>query len=100
VAKKVAGQNVVVLGVCVLDSREHFDAWIKQHRSEFSFSFYYDPAGRAETNIASSLYHVRGIPTTYIIGPDGNVADTIVGFNGDSDNRVERALARLGIKTA
>jgi hypothetical protein len=40
---------------------------------------------------------VAGIPTTYVIGPDGKVASEIVGFDGLDDHRLEDALKKLGV---
>ncbi len=96
VAKAVAGQNVVVLGLCVWDDRSKYDAWIQKHRGSFSFKLGFDPAGRSATNLAGK-YNVTGIPTTYIIDAKGRVADTIVGYD-TGDTRVEAALRKLGVK--
>ena len=59
--------------------------------------FVYDLAGRSPDNIASHSYRVTGIPTTYIIDRNGNVADAIVGFDPGS-TEIETALARQNIK--
>jgi len=96
VAKAVAGQDVVVLGLCVWDDRAKFDAWMKAKRSSFSFKFGYDPAGRSPNGLGAK-FNVSGIPTTYIIDPKGQVAATIVGYDS-GDTRVEAALRKLGVK--
>jgi peroxiredoxin len=97
VARAVAGQNVVVLGLCVMDDRANFDAWMQKNRANFSFKFAFDPAGRNPGPTLASRYFVNGIPTTYIIDPKGRVAETIVGFS-PGDTRVEAALRKLGVK--
>jgi hypothetical protein len=43
------------------------------------------------------LYRVRGIPTQFVIGRDGKIAEVLVGFGGGGDKRLEEALARLGV---
>ncbi len=96
VAKAVAGQNVVILGVCVWDDRAKYDAWMGARRSGFTFRFAYDPAGKSAANLARK-FNVSGIPTTYIIDANGRVAEAIVGYE-TGDNRVELALRKLGVK--
>jgi len=96
VAKAVAGQDVVILGLCVWDERARFDAWMNAKRSAFSFKFGYDPAGKSPDGLGAK-FNVSGIPTTYIIDAKGQVAATIVGFD-TGDTRVESALRKLGVK--
>ena len=96
-AKKAAGQDVVFLGVCVWDSREKFNAWMDKNRASYAVKFAYDPAGRSADNIASQLYKVTGIPTTYILDREGKVAEAIVGFN-PGDSQLEAALAKQKIR--
>jgi len=96
VAKAVAGQDVVVLGLCVWDDRGRYDAWMNAKRGQFSFKFGYDPAGKSPASLGAR-FNVSGIPTTYIIDPKGQVAGTIVGYDS-GDTRVEAALRKLGVK--
>ncbi len=98
VNKAVAGQDVVVLGVCVWDDKAAYEAWIPKNKDKFSFQFAFDPAGRnTAASIAAKQFKVSGIPTTYIIDRDGKVAEAIVGFE-EGDKRVEVALKKLGVK--
>jgi len=99
VARAVAGQNVVVLGLCVMDDRAKFDAWMTRNRASLgpALKFGFDPAGRNPGPSVASRYFVNGIPTTCIIDPKGRVAETIVGYS-DGDTRVEAALRKLGVK--
>ena len=94
--EETKGQDVVVLGICVLDDRAAYDAWIPAHKSDYAFTFAFDPAGRnSSASIASNLYHVDGIPTTYVIGKGGNVVEALVGFGGSDDHRIEAVLTTL-----
>ena len=97
VHKLVKDQDVAVLGICVWDERDAYKEWVPKNQDKYSFQFAFDPAGRAATNIAAKLYNVSGIPTTYIIDKNGNVADSIVGYD-EGDTRLEEALKKLGIK--
>jgi thiol-disulfide isomerase/thioredoxin len=96
VNKSIQGQDVAVVGVCVWDDKPAYEQWMPKNQSKYSFQFAFDPAGRANSNIAQALFKVSGIPTTYIIDRSGNVADAIVGYE-DGDKRVEDALKKLGV---
>ncbi len=95
-ALKSSGK-VAVLGVCVFDNKPAFDAWVVAKKGVFTFPVAYDPAGRGPNSIAGKLYNVQGIPTTYLIAPDGKVITSLVGYGGASDNRLELALAKAGV---
>ena len=93
----VKGKGVVVLGLCVSDEKANYEKWMPLHSDQYHFQFAFDPAGRnSAKNISISLFNVNGIPTTYIIDREGNVADAIVGYE-ENDHRIEAALKKLGI---
>ena len=50
-----------------------------------------------EDRASSKLFGVGGIPTQFVIGRDGKVAEVIVGYE-KGDHRLEDALAKLGVK--
>ena len=90
------GQNVYVLALNVFDDKQAYDQWVPANQ-QYRFHFAYDPAGRDASSIAKSKYMVSGIPTTYVIGTDGKIAASILGFEGLNDHRLETALAKLGV---
>lgn len=93
----VKDQGVVVLGVCTWDTQEAYQKWLPQHQHDYGFQFALDPAQRdGDNSIATKLYGVTAIPTTYVIGKDGKVAAAIVGFD-DGDQRIETALKAVGV---
>ena len=97
VYKAVKDKGVTVLAVCVWDDKDAYTKWVPANSSKYTFPLAFDPAGKANADsIASKLFNVSGIPTTYIIGPDGKIADAIVGYQ-DGDTRVEAALKKLGV---
>lgn len=99
VFEKVAPQGVDLLAVCVSDERPLFLDWVKANQATYRFPFFFDPAGTDRTkSISGQLYGVSGIPTVYIIDPKGAVAESIVGYGGPDDHRVEQALRKLGVK--
>lgn len=96
--KKVQGNNVVVLAVCVWDDKASYDKWVPENKNKFTFPLLFDAAGKDNAkSIASALYGVSGIPSTFVIGADGKIIDGIVGFSGDNDHRVEEALKKTGV---
>lgn len=95
----VKDKNVYVLAMNVFDDKAAYDQWVPANK-QYTFHFAYDPAGRGDTSIAKQLYKVSGIPTTYVIGPDGKISAAILGFDGLNDHRLEAALAALKVDIA
>ena len=89
-------KDVVVLGVCVWDDKAAYEKWMPEKKDTYHFKFAFDPAARSGKSIAGDLFNVSGIPTTYVIDREGNVAAAIVGYQA-GDKRVEEALGKLGI---
>ena len=96
VYEQVKDKGVAVLGVCVWDDKAAYAQWVKDKAGVYAFPTAYDPAGRAPSSIAGSLYNVSGIPTQYVIDKDGNVAAANVGYD-ENDHRLEAALTKLGV---
>ena len=91
-----AGADVVWLGLCVWDDRKKFDLWVPANDSKYSFVKVFDPAAMDRSkSIASQLYKVTGIPTIYVIGPDGKIVAGLSGYLGDDDDRLSKALAAV-----
>ena len=82
VAKLFAGKNVVVLAVCVSDTQAAFDGWLPKHPEYDAITFAFDPSKKGSPDVANRLYHVTGIPTQYVIGKDGKVMVSFVGYGG------------------
>ena len=102
VAAKYKDQDVVVLASGTSDTIEKFKKWIPENQSKYpDLRFTYDVNERGsptfDDRASSKLYHVVGIPTQFVIGRDGKIAATIVGFD-KGDARAEGALAKLGVK--
>lgn len=102
VAAKYKDQGVVVLASGTSDTIDKFKKWIPENQSKYpELVFVWDlnerGAATFEERASSKLYHVVGIPTQFVIGRDGKIAATIVGYD-KGDVRSEGALARLGVK--
>ncbi len=97
VAKEYQPKGVVFLPVCSWDDKSAFTPWVND-RKNWSMTFYFDPAGRGKDSIAGTLYKVSGIPTQFVIGKDGKVAWSTVGYDGENGEKnlsaaIEKALA-------
>jgi len=95
--QKVKDRNVEVLSLNVYDDKESFDEWIADNRgTKYNFTFGFDPAekGSAES-VAGMKYNVPGLPTLYVIDPEGRVA---AAFVGAQEKKLVEALGALGVE--
>lgn len=97
-ASKLDSSKVEVIALNVLDTEKAFTKFYNVNNSKYSFTFARDPAGRGDGSVARELFGVRGIPSLFVVGLDGKIAASIVGFSGDDDHRLEEALTALGIE--
>lgn len=95
VAQAFKDKGVVVLAVNVWDTKEKFDAWLPQHTQFSAIDFLIDPTKEQGKDIATTLYKVTGIPTQYVIGKDGKIVKSFVGFGGPTDD-LANALKAAG----
>jgi len=86
VAKQFADKGVVTLAVNVWDNKDAFDAWLPKHPEYDSIKFALDPTQEHGKDVASLLYHVSGIPTQFVIGKDGKVLKSFVGYGGPTSD--------------
>lgn len=107
VAAETKAQGVVVFAACTSDTRAKFEEWLKANGAKYpDLVFANDPNGRETPpqqyalRASTKLYGVRGIPTQFVIGRDGKIAEVLVGFGGEKDKRLEQALEKLGVKIA
>ena len=95
VAKQYADKGVVVLAVNVWDTPQAFQGWLPQHPEYGSLHFAIDPEASQPKGIATGLYGVSGIPTQYVIGKDGRIVKSIVGYE-EGSTALEDALKAAG----
>ena len=87
--------KVTVLAVCVWDAEDAYKKWVPANTDTYTLPFVFDPAAKNDANsIATKLYKVQAIPTTYIIDANGNVAANWLGYQKD-DTRIEDTVAKL-----
>lgn len=97
-AKKYADKNVVVLAVNVWDTPAAFQAWLPMHPEYVPLHFVIDPNPDKSKSVASAFYSVSGIPTQYVIGPNGKIEKSIVGYD-PKDTQLEDALKTAAVGT-
>jgi thiol-disulfide isomerase/thioredoxin len=89
-------KGLTVLSVNTWDQKPFMEKFVTTH-PWFTTTMLYDPNPGAQS-LASSEYKVTGIPTLYIIGPDGKIAAGFVGFEPGDEEKVRAALAKLGVQ--
>lgn len=102
VAAQYANKNVVVLGVNVWDKQAAFDSWITAHSQYPHIRFAID-TDQNGTRVATSVYKVHGLPTQFVIDPNGNIVKAIAGNSGPSTelaSAIDTALAVAPADTA
>ncbi len=78
-------RGVVVVGVSVDKSLDAADAFVAGHPAAFTVA--YDPAGRA-----AEAFGVQGMPSTFLVGRDGTLLASHVGFDARKTAPFETAL--------
>jgi peroxiredoxin len=91
IAKVFQSQGVVFLPVCSVDSRDDFNAWTSRHK-RYVMQFYFDPACENLVNIGTTLFGSDVLPTQFVIGRNGEVLKSFVGYDDTGDPN-ERDLA-------
>jgi thiol-disulfide isomerase/thioredoxin len=84
IAAKYMSKGVVFMPVCVADTQSNFIDWLPQHKS-LGMTFLWDPAGRDAPGFCHNLYHADSEPTQFVVGKDGKIVATLVGYAPDID---------------
>lgn len=100
VAKLFAGKGVVTLAVNVWDNKAAFDGWLPKHPEYDAITFALDPTQEHGKDVATLLYHVSGIPTQFVIGKDGKVFKSFVGYGGPTDDLADAITAASAAQSA
>lgn len=93
VAAQFAPQGVVVLAVNVWDKHDAFEQWLPQHATFRNIAFAFDPSPDAK--LVTNAYHVSGIPTQYVIGKDGKITQSFVGYDGPTNDLANAVTSAL-----
>ena len=85
ISRLMAPIGAKFLPICTTDDPASFAAWLKAH-DYFTMNFYFDPAGQNQmSSVSYSLYNVTSLPTEYVIGKDGKIFASFVGYDGTAD---------------
>ncbi|MBK8857841.1 MAG: TlpA family protein disulfide reductase [Opitutaceae bacterium] len=97
-AEKYAGDGLVVLAVCVYDTRENYDAWIRKNAAAFKFLTAHDPAGkdRAKSTITAP-WGVSMLPAIFVLDREGRIVGRAGGGGPNENPAVVRLLAKAGL---
>jgi thiol-disulfide isomerase/thioredoxin len=71
--KKYGPQGLVIVAINLDKTREAAAGFLADAPAPFTVA--YDPAGKV-----ASAYHVEGMPTTVLVGRDGRIRSTHIGF--------------------
>jgi thiol-disulfide isomerase/thioredoxin len=100
-AEKHAKDGLVVLAVCVHDSAENFDRWIKEHGAKYRFLTARDPVGRDPVNSAIvKPWAVSLLPALFVIDREGRVVGRTGGGGAGGNPALDRLLTQAGIPVA
>jgi thiol-disulfide isomerase/thioredoxin len=95
--QRLKDQGLIVLGVCSWDEQSKFDAWQTDPQVPTTYLKVFDPAGKkTNSSIAKKFYHVSGIPTFYLVNPDGVIVFSGVGSAPQTARALDKALTTAG----
>ena len=83
-----ADQGFEVLAVNLDKERELADAFLQAADVNFEVAF-------DETGESASMYKLRGMPSSYLIGRDGKIYASHIGFRENDKSQLEQAIKNL-----
>jgi len=83
--KDLAAKGLRVWAVNLRENKEKVEQFMKDNN--YTFSVPMDQNGQV-----AGTYLVQGIPTTVIVGKDGNIKNVFVGFGAGSEKRMDEAI--------
>jgi len=83
--KKYADKGLKIVAVNVDKNAQAAAAFLLDHEAPFTVA--YDPLGRT-----AAAYHVEGMPTSVLVGPDGKVLYTHIGFDPAKAAKLESVI--------
>lgn len=94
----IADQDVIFVAVSFDQKLADYEKWMKRHAASYGFKF-----GRVDAeDPAKAMKEFRGsLPAFYVLGRDGKILSSYIGFGygkGEDDPRLLAALRAAGIK--
>lgn len=81
-------QGLKIIAINLDETRKDAKSFLKENPARFSIAF--DPKGDT-----AELYEVQGMPSSYLIGPNGEVAYRHLGFRPTDKRMLETAIEHL-----
>jgi len=81
-------QGLKIIAINLDESRKDAKSFLEENPAQFSIAF--DPKGST-----AELYEVQGMPSSYLIGPNGEVAYRHLGFRPTDKRMLEAAIEHL-----
>lgn len=81
-------KGLEIVAVNLDKDRKMADAFLE--KVDINFQIAYDPAGDT-----ASLYKLRGMPSSFLIGRDGKLYATHIGFRDKDKPKIEQAIKQL-----
>jgi len=86
--QKYADKGMVVVAVNLDSNPDKADKFLASHPAKFTVAF--DPAATLPP-----LYHVKAMPSTFIIDKEGNIAASHIGFQEKDKATLEKQITEL-----
>lgn len=87
IARRYAEQGFRIVAVNLDKDRDAAGTFLRDHPPGFTVA--YDPSGRA-----AEAFHVVAMPSSYLIGRDGQILDAHAGFDARATAAIEARLAQ------
>jgi len=83
-----AGQGLEIVAVNLDKERELAEAFLKKVKADFTIAF--DSEGKS-----AETYQLKGMPSSYLIGRDGKLYASHIGFREKDKPKMEKAIKQL-----
>lgn len=96
-ASSRSGDGLVVLSICVADTRENYDKWVEENGDKYAFETAHDPKGKAlRESIFSKAYGVSMLPSVWVVDRDGKLVGRVTTYPEDKYN-MDEVLEEAGL---
>jgi peroxiredoxin len=96
-AKARADDGLVILSICVADTREKYDEWVKENAGKFAFQTAHDPLGKnLRESIFASRYGVGLLPSVFVVDREGKMVGRAITYPKEKSN-LQDLLKQAGL---
>jgi len=83
--EQYAGKGLTIVAINLDKDHDAAMAFLQKYPAPFVVAF--DPAGKT-----AEAFHVSAMPSTYLVGPTGNILSTHVGFDPKKTDSLEKLI--------